>query len=63
VDEHSAVWHSIDGDWSVSAISARDGQFYRVGHRGELLAELDSFIELAHLVPLHLLVAEGHDAR
>jgi hypothetical protein len=63
VDEHSAVWHSIDGDWSVSAIRARDGQFYRVGHRGEMLAELDSFIELAHLVPLHLLVAEGHDAR
>jgi hypothetical protein len=62
VDERSAVWHSIDGDWCVSAVIVADAQYYEVTHRGQSLAELDTFAELARWVPLHLLVAEDQHA-
>jgi hypothetical protein len=62
VDERSAVWRSIDGDWRVSAVSSADTQYYLVTHRGQPLAELDTFTELARWVPLHLLVAEDQPA-
>ena len=35
---------------------ASSGSFYQIKHHGKLVAEVDTFAELAALVPLHLLV-------
>jgi hypothetical protein len=61
------MWRSIDGDWQVIAVPADEsdptsGERYRVTHEGRTVAEVSTFTELAHLVPLHLLVEHDDPA-